>query len=51
MLNKSKLIIGYYRCKQCNKILDAFEYLTSKDDNYICNKCVKKNHKQACGVK
>ena len=39
------------KCKQCGKSLDMFEYLTSSKDNPICNKCVKLNHKRACGVK
>jgi len=35
-------------CKNVESLLDMFEYLTSKKDYPICNKCVKKNHKRVC---
>jgi len=48
---KKGIIMSYIKCKQCGKLLNMFEYLTSTKDNPICDKCVEKNHKQACGVK
>jgi len=45
------IIMTDVRCKQCGKLLDMFEYLTSKKDNPICDKCVKKNQKEVCGIK
>ena len=39
------------KCKQCHKILNVFEYLTSNAGYPICDKCVKKNHREACGIK
>jgi len=44
------IITSYIRCKQCGKLLNMFEYLTSKG-NPICDKCVKKNQKEVCGIK
>ena len=42
------VFVSNVKCIKCGKSLDMLEYLTSKKDYPICNKCVKKNHKRVC---